>query len=251
MGTTVGDFFVGISGQWVNTKEKSYVVNVYGPHTDESKIKMWEALNKLQFDITLPWVICGDFNEVREQSERKNCEFVESRAKRFNDFKNNNCLVDVPLGGRKFTRIIGNGKKLTMVLDRDISDHCPIVLRDDQKDFGPKPIKIFDEWFEIDGVDQIIREAWDEGTAGRKSDWIFLQKLKKVKHKLRNWCKCDLGLLDAEVADLKKEVNSWEIAAESRNLDGDELKKWSDSRKRWFEKDKIKSNMLKQKARIR
>ncbi|XP_071718284.1 uncharacterized protein [Rutidosis leptorrhynchoides] len=154
----------------------SIILNIYGPHNDQLKQKFWDSLdNIMQVDID-DWVFCGDFNEVRRRAERKNCEFIESRAKMFNDFIDKANLIEIPLGGMKFTRISDDGLKYSKLdrflvseacyaswdgisactLDRDYSDHCPIVLKDMNNDFGPKPLRIFNNWFEEDKCDDLI-----------------------------------------------------------------------------------------------
>ncbi|XP_071712399.1 uncharacterized protein [Rutidosis leptorrhynchoides] len=193
------------------------------------------------------WALCGDFNEVREPSERLNCEFMASRAKRFEDFIVTNNLLDIPLGGRIYTRVSDDGLKFSkldrslvfenfvslwvnlsaVVMERKDSDHCPIRLMDEEKNFGPKPWKIFDCWIDINEADQIVKNTWVSNTAaeGRKDSW-FLKKLKKIKVAL-------------------------EIEAEPVTLNQQELDLWKNSRKCWLEKEKVKAGMLKQKAQIR
>lgn len=82
----------------------------------------------------------------------------------FIDFITSNRLVEVPMGGKKFTRISDDGLKFSK-LDRflmteefkhlwvDLAvvahgrkspDHCPIILKDGDFDFGPKPFRAFD-----------------------------------------------------------------------------------------------------------
>ncbi|XP_071708291.1 uncharacterized protein [Rutidosis leptorrhynchoides] len=118
-------------------------------------------LTEIVGDGSDPWVIGGDFNEVREEGDRLNCYYIESWAKLFNNFIDNCGLIDLPLGGRKFTR------NLSMIaLERKHSDHCPIVLKDDDKNFGPKPIKVFDEWLEMEGVAEFIKGIWNEECDG-------------------------------------------------------------------------------------
>ncbi|XP_071727431.1 uncharacterized protein [Rutidosis leptorrhynchoides] len=229
--------------------------------------------DKLFMDIKddVSWVLCGDFNEVRHESKRFNCEFIGSRAKRFNEFIGRNQLLDVPLGGRRFTHISNDGVKMSKIdrflisvnfsqlwvdlsataMDRDRSDHCPIILQDKVIDFGPKPFKIFDDWLYMDGVNSVIEQAWNEDISGNRKDCIFRNKLKRVKSALREWSKTHLGSLDMEIELLKKTSTDWELKTELGGLSESEHHKWLESRRKWMEKDKIKTNMLKQKARIK
>ncbi|MFS7924885.1 putative Endonuclease/exonuclease/phosphatase superfamily [Helianthus anomalus] len=63
------------------------------------------------------WVIMGDFNSVRFPEERYNTEFIPSCAEAFNEFVEDNSLLEYPMGGRKYTRISDAGDKLSK-LDR-------------------------------------------------------------------------------------------------------------------------------------
>ncbi|XP_071695905.1 uncharacterized protein [Rutidosis leptorrhynchoides] len=86
----VQDFFIAIKGVWFGKEKETIIVNVYGPHNDEDKKKLWCSLDSIMKYPNVSWVIYGDFNEVRHPSERENCEYIDRRAKRFNEFINNN-----------------------------------------------------------------------------------------------------------------------------------------------------------------
>ncbi|XP_071726851.1 uncharacterized protein [Rutidosis leptorrhynchoides] len=68
-----------------------------------------------------------------------------------------------------------------IALDHDLSDHCPLLLRDKIIDYGPKPFKVFDEWFNCTGIDNVIIEAWNQPIRGSRKDYNFRDKLKNVK----------------------------------------------------------------------
>ncbi|PWA41586.1 hypothetical protein CTI12_AA459190 [Artemisia annua] len=75
-------------------------------------------------------------------------------------------LFDIPMSGRKFTRMNKFGTKLSKIdrilvshhfitkwpnaqvlaLQRELSDHCPLVLKTHSVDFGPIPFKFFNSW---------------------------------------------------------------------------------------------------------
>ncbi|XP_071694765.1 uncharacterized protein [Rutidosis leptorrhynchoides] len=249
----------------------SYIVNIHGPHNDSNKIKLWASLEKFVGDYDAAWILCGDFNEVREESKRFNCEFIERRAEWFNDFINQANLIEVPMGGKIFTQICDNGIKfskldrflvsdkvcnmwnelLVLALERKLSDHCPIILRDRVIDFGPKPTKVFDEWLDMDGSDEAVINAWNKEVQGRRLDCKFRDKLKNVKFALKEWGHNTLVGIDVEIEDLKNKATAWEAMAETRVLTSNERNEWLDCRKKWIDKEKIKASMAKQKSRAK
>ncbi|XP_071738625.1 uncharacterized protein [Rutidosis leptorrhynchoides] len=251
------DRIIEVRGKWKANGCILNILNVYGPHEDCKKQTLWENLTGILSNSDEAWALCGDFNEFRGPSERLNCEFVACRAKRFDDFIVNNNLFDIPLGGRMFTRVSDDGLKfskldrflvfenfvslwvnlLAMVMERKDSDHCPIRLMDEEKKFGPKPWKILDCWFDTDEANHIVKNVWisDTDTAAA----------------LKSWSTNHFGQLDGEIKAHKNTVQALEIKAESAPLNHQELDLWKNSRKCWLEKEKIKADMLKQKARIR
>ncbi|XP_071719580.1 uncharacterized protein [Rutidosis leptorrhynchoides] len=225
-----GEFFIALRGKWIVSVQVSSIVNVYGPHSDVKKKSFWCSLDNLLAGLDSAWVLCGDFNEVRNNSDRLNCVFYQRRADRFNEFIARNSLIEIPINGRKFTRISDDGCKLSKLdrflvsesflnlwkdlsvtpLDRKKSDHCPLILKDSIIYFGSKPFKVFNEWFNKDGVEDIIREAWNRNVTSSKKDCRFRDRLKNVKFALRDWSRNTFGNLDKEISDLKLKVESWE-----------------------------------------
>ncbi|GKG35612.1 hypothetical protein Tco_0440766, partial [Tanacetum coccineum] len=118
----------------------------------------------------------------------------------FNDFIDVTKLIEVPMGGRKFTRVSDDELKFSklneefnslwgnlsvVALDRKLSDHCPIVLKDIDLDFGPKPFHTFDIWLEESDIGSVVETAWNLEVRSNRLDCRFRDKLKNVKMALR------------------------------------------------------------------
>ncbi|XP_071713431.1 uncharacterized protein [Rutidosis leptorrhynchoides] len=233
---TGGDYFLAIKGRWKATGKESTVFNVYGPRSDADKVKFLESLESLMGDNDGAW-----------------------------------CFAEILMNGKKFTRISDDDTKFSklvrflvsdnfihlwedlsiVALERFLSDHYPLILRDKVIDFSPKPFKVFDEWLNDEGVERIIEDSWSIPIRGTRLDCNFRDRLKNVKFALKAWSSVTFGGLDKEICELKKEATEWETKAESGPLKDSDRVKWLECRKRWFEKEKIKANMLKQKARFR
>ncbi|XP_071719411.1 uncharacterized protein [Rutidosis leptorrhynchoides] len=175
-----GEFFLAICGSWAGYDSDIALINVYGPHSSSKKRRFWIELTSLTNSLTIPLIIFGDFNEDRNKTECMNSEYNQHWADNFNNFINNAGLIDLPLGGKRFTRICEKTMKFSKLdrflvsdsiftlwpntssktLDRDLSDHCPIILRNNPFDSGPKPIRMFDTWLNLKDADTVIERAW-------------------------------------------------------------------------------------------
>ncbi|XP_071705217.1 uncharacterized protein [Rutidosis leptorrhynchoides] len=216
--------FIAIRGRWVRSGQESVIVNLYGPHNDRGKKALWDSLEQLINSVDAPWLLVGDFNEVRMAEDRLNSQFIQGRADIFNEFIVRCGLIEIDINGRKFTRISDDGLKFSKIdrflvnnsflqlwsdlsviaLDRHLSDHCPLILRDKIIDYGPKPFKVFDEWFNCEEVDKIIMEAWMQPIRGSRKDCNFRDRLKNVKLALKDWSSRKFGGLDKEIEAFKK-----------------------------------------------
>nr|GEZ59139.1 RNA-directed DNA polymerase, eukaryota [Tanacetum cinerariifolium] len=105
-------------------------------------------------------MIMGDFNEVCSEHERFGSTFNRQWAIAFNNFISSACLIDLHLEGYAFTWAHKSALKMTkldrylisegvldlfphlsaLCLDRHLSDHRPILLRETNYDYGPFPL---------------------------------------------------------------------------------------------------------------
>ncbi|GJZ84480.1 putative RNA-directed DNA polymerase [Tanacetum coccineum] len=175
------------------------------------------------------------------------------------------------MGGRKFTRVSDDGLKFSkldrfllneefmklwgntsvVALDRKLSDHCPIVLKDVDLDFGPKPFRAFDIWLKETDIGNEVEEAWKMEVRSRRPDCRFRNKLKNVKVVLKKWSKERFGAVNEKIEMLKKEAMKWELEAENRTLSEVEREAWMKARKSWVDKENELKCMLRQKSRIK
>lgn len=89
-------------------------------------------------------------------------------------------------------------------LHRPISDHCPILLANDMKDWGPKPFRFFNIWLTNPKCLSIAKEAWlnidNPDWAGKK----LVKKFKAMKDKIKMWNKQDFGDINVKLSDIEK-----------------------------------------------
>lgn len=138
-------------------------------------------MSKLKGAFTRPWCIGGDFNEIRFLNERKGCIRRDREMKDFNDFIDLMELHDLPMLGRLFTWCNDVGERRWSRLDRflldtgwlekfsfkqwglsrSISDHCPVIIMTDERDWGPKPFRCINAWSTHPNFVAEVKNAWD------------------------------------------------------------------------------------------
>ncbi|XP_058759823.1 uncharacterized protein LOC131633128 [Vicia villosa] len=148
----------------------------------------------------------GDFNSISSFEERIG---VSNRSYRreiniFNEFIEDMDLVDLPTIGGKFTWINSNGKTMSQIDrflllesfiedwkvdsqyigERDVSDHAPIWLKDNRKDWGPKPFKFNNMWFKHEEFDSFVEEEWNKIQVKGRGDYCLVEKLKTLKNRI-------------------------------------------------------------------
>ncbi|GKC63795.1 putative RNA-directed DNA polymerase [Tanacetum coccineum] len=263
--------FISIKGEWKGRVGDVFLVCVHRPHIGRQKASLWDRLMGLMNKYNGAWCIFGDLNVVRSRDDRLNSQVNVKEMNEFNDFINDARLVEVPMGGRKFTRISDDGMKFSkldrfllndgfnnlrdnlsvVALDRKLSDHCPIVLKDMDINFSPRPFRVFDIWLDEIDIGQVVEKAWRKEVSGNKPDCRFCDKLKNVKQELKRWSNERFGATKEKIELFKNEAMKWELEAENRVLNDIERSVWLDARKQWVDKENEYASMLRQKAKIR
>ncbi|PWA82847.1 RNA-directed DNA polymerase, eukaryota, Reverse transcriptase zinc-binding domain protein [Artemisia annua] len=124
--------------------------------------------------------ITGDFNEVRYASERLGSIFDATGASMFNKFIFTSGLCDLPMGGKRFTRMDNIGSKLSKIdrilvskhfvdlwphsyvtaLTREFSDHTPLLLSNSITDYGPTLFKLYNSWISHNDFGPLVLRCW-------------------------------------------------------------------------------------------
>nr|GEX19472.1 RNA-directed DNA polymerase, eukaryota [Tanacetum cinerariifolium] len=186
------------------------IIAVYAPHDLRDKFMLWEYLGHVVNQWHGKVVIMGDFNEVRCKYDRFGSHFNVQGANVFNSFIINAGLEEVPIGGSAFTwchksmtkmskldRFLVSNNLLNIcphisavTLERYLSDHRPVLLRESIHDYGPVPFRFFHHWLELDGFYTFVSDTWRNAPEDRSNGMKNMRgNLKFLKYKIRKWIK--------------------------------------------------------------
>ncbi|GKB63246.1 RNA-directed DNA polymerase, eukaryota [Tanacetum coccineum] len=152
----------------------------------------------------------------------------------FNEFIARNDLLDFQMGGRQFTRFSRGGDKLSKLdrffvsdnfshhwpdttvtaMCRFISDHSHVIIKECHRDFGPRPFRVFDFWYECDGFDDLVNASWCTGSYNGSDDIKLKNKIKNLKADIKRWS-FEKRLKDTtKLESLKSVLLNWNSKAE-------------------------------------
>ncbi|KAJ0732921.1 putative RNA-directed DNA polymerase [Helianthus annuus] len=247
------------------------LVNVYAPNDVPSRRNLWVRLLALKNSIQGLWVFMGDLNEVRDASERFNSEFIASNAEAFNQFILAAGLCEFNMGGGKYTYISDRGDKLSkldrflvclgfmerwptasvLALNREVSDHRPILLSTVPADFGHIPFRCFNSWMEIPGFVEQINRLCHSFTFNGPADLALSVKLRWLKNRIKAWLKIERDKTEGTYLDKKNRIRILERMAEERVLEERELAERAECINLVMDTDRRKAADAKQKSRAR
>ena len=233
--------WIAICGTITLSNFRCCLINVYNPCSHELRNETWLELIDFRSLVQLPCLLMGDFNEIREISERGSQIASQRSIDDFNNFINESHLTEIQASNGIFTWFHGHSKsKLDRVLlntewmlqfpslnltlmKRGLSDHCPLLLNSKDSESGPKPFRFQNVWLTHPDCLKLIRNTWVAA-----SDLGIADKLRAVKKELKNWNTSVFGHIDLTIAALEEKIHSLDLMANSRDLEDTEI----DERKR-------------------
>jgi len=199
------------------------------------------------------WCIMGDFNVVGENGERRGVN-VEASSNQlldmshYQNFVRNVELEDHNVVGRRFTWYHPNERSMSRidrmlileewnrfwgdstlwVLPRDVSDHCPLVLKVGGWDWGPKPFRFNNYWLENRKLKDVVEESWNVQEVNEWMCCVLKDKLKNLKGRLREWNKEEYGSMDTRILRIKEEIEELDVRGEESMLSEEEVQTHKD-----------------------
>ncbi|GJT38724.1 RNA-directed DNA polymerase, eukaryota [Tanacetum coccineum] len=99
-------------------------------------------------------------------------------------FISNSGSIEIQLEGYSFYLVSSVG----ICLDRHLSDHRPILLREVVTNYGPSPFQVYHSWFSLQGFDQMVSETWNNIDLDDNNKMVrFKKKLQILKKEIRSW----------------------------------------------------------------
>ena len=137
-------------------------------------------------------------------------------------------------------------------LDRYLSDHRPILLREICFDYGHIPFRFYHYWFELEGFDKFVEEVWREPFSTEPNAMIkLMNKLKYLKQKVRSWINVKKENSRNHKRSLKGILSDIDIALDKGDVNNVLLNKRINVVKSLQDLDKLDSLEVAQKAKIK
>ncbi|GKB09320.1 RNA-directed DNA polymerase, eukaryota [Tanacetum coccineum] len=269
---TISDYFVIIRGTWCSTRQNFLMIAVYAPQDSRDKQILWDFLHHEICKWKGEVIIMGDFNEVRYKADRFGSSFNAHGANLFNSFISAAGLIEVSLGGCRFTWCHKSAKKMSkldrflvsenllvscpqlnaITLERFLSDHRPILLRENHYDYGPTPFRFFHHWIEMEGFCNLVEDTWKNSPCvGSNAMKILMTKLKHLKNTIREWNKNNMTCRKNVKAKYKKDLEAVDRTLDSGQGAEKEIRYRSDIILKLQQCEEIDSLEMAQKAKIK
>jgi len=178
-----------------------------------------------------------------------------SEIKGFNDFTESNLLLEVPIVGKKYTWFKANWtakSRIDRVLvseewlqrwpmskqyvqRREVSDHCALMIKCIDKDWGPKPFRTIDAWFLERGFSGMVEGKWRSCEAQGNVIKVLKEKFKLLKVDLKAWNKDVFENLNSTKQSLLQDIVNLDCQDSRGCLDESQRKLRSDLVRRLWE----------------
>ena len=266
--------FIMLEGVWLVESQRVVVANIYASCELESKRQLWQRLYLMKNQSQVQcWCLVGDFNCIKHPAERMGstlCNADTNLIAEFNEWLAEMEVDDIPCLGKPFTWVRPNGScksKLDRVLvfddwvskwpdsslhnlERNYSDHCPIILNSKNIDWGLKPFRVFDAWLHNKDFNKVVRDCWSANQPMGWGGYALKCKLQKIKQRLKTWSKENCGDLGNKVKLIQHKLNDLEnsLTAQPTDQQVQELKK---AQSDLWEQSILHESILRQKSRCK
>ena len=208
---------------------------VYGESRSEDKDNTWDTLRSLKDKFNLPWLCCGDFNEILFNYEKEGGPpRAERSMEKFRQTLEDCDFQDLGFVGDAFTwrnhhhivasytkerldRAVANNTwrgrfPLVRVTNGDQrhSDHRPIIVDVGERELRrwEKPLEVMKKfeakWLEEEECTMKVEESWVAAMEGGNTTLVEVQR--KVLEELWDWDRNVLGELEKRISKAKREL---------------------------------------------
>ncbi|XP_056698487.1 uncharacterized protein [Spinacia oleracea] len=181
---------------------------IYSSNDLNDRYKLWDDLIRIGDRISLPWIVCGDFNNPLNFGDRLGAPISAAKIEGFkncvalcglSDIKSDGCFFtwnNKQSGSARFfskiDRVLGNDEwmstfpdSLAQFLPEGLFDHCPaIVCAQKLLPSGKRPFQYFNMWGLDPSFLDRVKESWDVPLYGVHMYQLFSRLKRDCQEKL-------------------------------------------------------------------
>jgi hypothetical protein len=228
--------------KWFDASFK--VTTVYGPTDDDGKIRFLEELASLRPSSSISWLLLGDFNLIYEARDKNNQNLDRRLMGRFRCTLDRCELLELALQNWKYTWSNERQDPTLVRLDRafcnkewdliypgfslhalssSVSDHCPLLLCQQDKPRRREVFRFENLWVKILGFTEVVKESWQQEVPGSSPLNILSYKLQNTARALRGWSKKLFGNARMELSMANEIIQRLDVAQDTRQLSDEEF----------------------------
>ncbi|XP_026458877.1 uncharacterized protein LOC113359467 [Papaver somniferum] len=220
---------------------------VYAPcasNTEEVKL-FWREIEEVRYFWSYPWVIGGDFNEIR---------FTHERSSGGQTWTNNQThsirsRIDRILISPDWEVV--HPQVLQQALARPCSDHNPIALNFQGLKHGPPPFRCEYFWFSHPNFLNFAKDMWLSFSVTGSGGYIFCKKLPLLKIKLKEWSKAEYGEVERRLEELEDIFVNLDATEDANNgLIEDQWEKRAQAKQEYCKLTFINAEKMRSRARV-
>lgn len=202
---------------------------IYCPCHPIGKTSFWNQISDIAAIFDGPWLIMGDFNSIKSQSEKQGGRpFASSSNHNLFYELNNFGLIDLGFHGQPFT---WNNKRSGLAnvqqrIDRGVansqwcvlfprssifhlpaisSDHTPLILNSCISPDGRKPFRFEAMWTSDPTCSDVVNSSWNKPVIGSPPFQLH-SRIKNVKVALKKWNSNHFGNCQSKIKVLKEQI---------------------------------------------
>lgn len=128
----------------------------------------------------------------------------------------------------------------------DVSDHCPISLKGENANWGPRPFRFNNCWLQHPDFIRFVDDSWAGFEVSGSCIYSFKEKLK-----IKEWNVEVYGNLDLKINRLVEKLNELDAVASGRAFSSEEVEDRRSLTEDLWCCQKQKDNLMYQKSRLK
>jgi len=169
--------------------------------------------------------VCGDFNAVRGVEERRSArrEGDTTDFAPFNNFIEENMLIDLPLCGRRFMWFKGNDVSMSRIDRFLLPEEWCLRWPNSLQKIGVLILLALKCWQDIPGYKQFVSDKWKSFMVDGWGGFVLKEKFKLIKAALKEWHLSHCNNIPAKLDSLNARLASLDGRGEDELLSADEI----------------------------